>query len=164
MARLCFVVACVKLAPADTPIATESSPNACTPGPIATAFPTLTGFLAILFTPVATEFLPIAIELVSVACAPVPKAIASAPSDLAIRPMAVLRSPEAIVLVLLASPKRSLPPTAMENSPEACVQLPRAVAPRFFASARPPYALVHSCEAMVSEPIEIAFAAFALLA
>ena len=98
------------------------------------------------------------------ACVLVPKAIASAPADLALRPMAVLRSPEAIVAASLFRPKRSLPPTAMENSPEACVQLPRAVAPRFFASARPPYALVHSCEAMVSEPIEIAFAAFALLA
>ena len=165
MARLCFVVACVKLAPADTPIATESSPNACTPEPIATAFPTLARSLGTkLFTPVASAFTPIATELVSVACAPVPKAIASAPADLALRPMAVLRLPDANVPALAPRPCALLPPIAIEYSPVACVQLPRDVAPTLVASARAPIALVHSCEAMVSEPIEVALFAFALLA
>ena len=174
-ATLClFCASAAALASTPEPMATESSPSACVLKPTAIALP----FLSDAKTPVATEFLPIAIELASIACAPVPtatvslslacvpvpKAIASAPADLALRPMAVLRLPDANVPALAARPCASLPPTAIEYSPVACVQLPRDVAPTLVASARAPIALVHSCEAMVSEPIEIALFAFALLA
>ena len=112
----------------------------------------------------ACVFLPIAIDLRNDAFAFVPKATASTPVAFAFvpkasvsslvaiarRPMAVLRAPEAKVAplpsfnsVLASRPKRSLPPIATANWPVACVQLPMAVAPRAFASARPPKAVVH---------------------
>ena len=74
MARLCLLVAfATPFVPSEIPIAIECSPSACTPGPIATAFPAA----ALPFIPVASAFTPIAIELASVACAPVPTATVS---------------------------------------------------------------------------------------